>query len=132
MKKKIIIMKMEMLNKDEIYLVAMKLDDHSLLNFCASSKKGKELCENDNFWKARTMQKYGNVPKRTNETWKNFYMRKTRQVGQELDQSLYDAARQGKMVEVVRLLNLGADSQYGLDGALFTQNQELAEFIRKF
>ena len=122
---------MDSLNKDEIELIAMELDDLSLLNFCIATKAAKRFCSNDMFWFRRTIKKYGKVQKRENESWKNYYMRKTFREGQGLNQTLYDAARAGDREEIVRLVEMGADPEYGVDGALFVQNQDLADFIRK-
>ena len=122
---------MNLLNKDEIFSIGMQMDDLSLLNFCKSGKQGAELCKNEYFWARRTVEKFGPSQKRDEETWKNYYMRKVFRRGQEYNQDLYDAARLGDKQEVSRLIQLGADRQYGLDGALYAENKELIEYIRK-
>jgi len=121
---------MEM-NKDMFFSIAMKLDDLSLLNLCKSGRQGAELCKNEYFWNRRTIEKFGPSQKRDEETWKNYYMRKVSIRGQEYNQALYDAARLGDKQEISKLIQLGADRQYGLDGALYVDNQELVDFIRK-
>jgi len=121
---------MNVLNKDVLFSIAMRMDDLTLLNFCQTGKEGIKLCKNEYFWKERTIENFGPSKKRKEETWKNYYMRKTRRIGEEYNQALYDAARLGDKQEVSRLIQLGADRQYGLDGALYTKNQELVDFIR--
>lgn len=121
---------MNILNKDELYLIGMQMDDKTLLNFCKSGSQGKKLCGNESFWRARTIKKYGPSQKRDQETWKNYYMRKVFRRAQAYNQELYDASRRGDKEEVSRLIQLGADPQYALDGALYVDNQELVEFIK--
>ena len=122
---------MEINNIDVLFSIAMEMDDLSLLNLCKSGRQGAKLCKNEYFWKARTTKKFGPSQKRDEETWKNFYMRKVSRRAQEYNQALYDAARLGDKQEVSRLFQLGADRQYGLDGALYVNDQELVDFIRK-
>jgi c-di-AMP phosphodiesterase-like protein len=57
--------------------IMSKMDDRTLLNVCATSKYGKELCQNENFWRNRLLEKYGDLAlklKPENISWKDQYM----------------------------------------------------------
>lgn len=42
------------MNKDVLFLLALEMDDPSILNFCRSSKKFNEIvCNNNNFWRQK-------------------------------------------------------------------------------
>ena len=53
-------------NKDTDFIIMMKLDDKSLLNYCLTDKSGKKLCDNEDFWRNRTHKIYGDVEKNPN------------------------------------------------------------------
>ena len=62
--------------KDVDLLILSKLDDRDLLNFCMTSKYGKYLCKNEDFWRNRFMKKYSDKVKYRDisKTWKHFYL----------------------------------------------------------
>lgn len=122
---------MDTLNKDELYLIFMQMDDLTLLNFCKTGKKGAKMCRDENFWKRRTMEKFGPSQKNNDETWKDYYLKKVFRKGEEYNRDLYDAARLGNKQEVYRLIQLGADIQYGIDGAIYANDQELSKELFK-
>lgn len=117
-------------NKDVDAMILSNLDDRDLLVYCQSGEHAQRVCNDENFWRNRTFDKYGRVEKLATQTWKNYYLNKMVLYGEQLDQSVYDAARANNRAEIVRLLNMGADIQYALDGAFFTRNRELVDFIR--
>ena len=117
-------------HKDTDMLVLSQLDDRDLMNFCLSGTHARRICDDEVFWRNRTFQKYGQVNKPANKTWKEYYLNKVLLQGQQLDQALYDAARLNNVQEVMRLIDMGAELQYGLDGALFGNNEEMVNFIR--
>jgi len=65
-------------NKDiDLYEILMPLDDESLLNFCKTTWKNeysRKLCKNEDFWRNRFYNKYGDFEKNPNRTWKKFYL----------------------------------------------------------
>lgn len=62
-------------NKDVDYKIMMELDDESLLNFCQTDRYIKSICEDDNFWLRRSINRYGEtVSKPYNKTWKEHYL----------------------------------------------------------
>lgn len=113
-------------NKDTDFVILSQLDDRSLLNMCLIYKDNK-ACNDETFWKRRTINKYGNVKPQT--SWKQYYLDQVYALGQELDQSVYDAARFDDWDEVSRLIGLGADRQYALDGAFYVNNDYLVNYI---
>lgn len=62
--------------RDADLFILSKMDDHSLLTFCKSSKYGNQLCQNDDFWRNRFIKKYGHANKNleNTRTWKDFYL----------------------------------------------------------
>ncbi|GAH55578.1 unnamed protein product, partial [marine sediment metagenome] len=61
-------------NKDVDYNIMMDLDDESLFNFCQTNQHIKSLCDNDDFWFRRTLNRYGkDVSKPYNKTWRDHY-----------------------------------------------------------
>jgi hypothetical protein len=64
---------MEQLDEHHKRILLSYSDDVDVLNFCLSNKKiGDDVC-NEDFWKNRFLNKYGNFDK-GNISWKNFYM----------------------------------------------------------
>lgn len=65
-------------NKDvDLYEILMPLDDKSLLTFCKISWKdeySRKLCKDEDFWRNRFYNEYGDLKKNPNRTWKNFYL----------------------------------------------------------
>ena len=117
-------------NKDTDFLILSQLDDRTLLKYCLTGKQAQKLCNDERFWRTRTYAKFGEVVKPANETWRRFYTKRVLIHGQDLDQQLYDAARASDRAEIARLVGMGADVQYALDGAIYTQNDDLVKFIR--
>lgn len=63
--------------KDTEYLVLSNLDDRSLLNYCKTAKSAKKICNDDNFWKLRFINKFGErymKYKSEEKSWKQFYL----------------------------------------------------------
>ena len=116
-------------HKDTEALVLSKLEDRDLLSYFRTGL-GTKIYNDENFWRNRTFNKYGRVKKSKNQTWRDYYLNKMLLYGQQLDQSVYDAVRANNREEIVRLLNMGADLQYALDGALYIRNKELVDFIK--
>jgi hypothetical protein len=62
--------------KDLDHEIMMKMEDESLLNFCKiNNKYAKKLCNDENFWRNRTLKKFGVISKSENRTWKNLYLK---------------------------------------------------------
>ena len=50
---------MELLSKDEIIQIALRLEMEHLLNYCLTSRRfNKFVCENDKYWWRRLNQDY--------------------------------------------------------------------------
>ena len=62
-------------NKDVDYKIMMSLDDEDLFQFCkVENNYIRSICDNDNFWYRRTIQKFGNdIAKPINDTWRQYY-----------------------------------------------------------
>ena len=62
-------------NKDADFLILNQLDDASLLSFCMTSKYGRNLCQDETFWRNRFFKTFGRHKKSPDKTWKNFYLK---------------------------------------------------------
>jgi hypothetical protein len=60
--------------KDVDLLILEKLNDKDLLSFCSVDKYANDLCKNEMFWKRRVFEKFGNIKKDVNRTWRNLYL----------------------------------------------------------
>jgi hypothetical protein len=60
--------------RDVDLLILQKLDDRSLFAFCQTDQYAKRLCQNENFWEKRFLERYGPARKRKDRTWRNFYL----------------------------------------------------------
>jgi len=62
-------------NKDTDYIILSKTEDVDLLSYCKTNKLAQKICNNDNFWKQRFQDKYGDyIKKNENRSWKDFYL----------------------------------------------------------
>ena len=58
-------------------MILSNLDDHDLINFCLTNKYAKGLCENQNFWRNRFVDRFGEEYlefRPEEQTWKNYYL----------------------------------------------------------
>lgn len=63
--------------KDVDLKILSELDDESLLTFCKLNVENKyvyKLCNDENFWRQRTLSRLGQVEKNVTRTWKHFYL----------------------------------------------------------
>ena len=63
--------------RDSDLLIMKKLDDISLFNFCTTNKYTRDLCQNEDFWRGRFYEKYGEEApkyKPKDRNWKNHYL----------------------------------------------------------
>jgi hypothetical protein len=60
--------------KDTDLLILEKLNDRDLINICLANKSANKLCNNDDFWRNRFLQKWGYFDKSENRSWKNLYL----------------------------------------------------------
>ena len=51
---------MEILNKDELFTLALHLELADLLNFCKTSQRYKKLCHNDIVWRGKIRKEFPN------------------------------------------------------------------------
>ena len=63
--------------KDVDRKILLELDDRSLLNACQTDSRYAKLCSNDEFWRIRYIQQFGEHAaqyKPENVTWRNHYL----------------------------------------------------------
>jgi len=67
--------------RDVDLMILSELDDKDLFNFCKNFESKNiyinKLCSNENFWKNRFIQKYGEADKNPDRSWKRFYLKVT-------------------------------------------------------
>jgi len=80
-------------NKDVDINILNELDDRDLINFCKTSKYIRTICNNDNFWRIRTFNKFKDICKKENQTWKEYYIYR-------LTHIIYVLEKNGLKVEV--------------------------------
>ena len=61
--------------KDVDLLILMNLDDESLFSACQVNKDAARICKDENFWRTRFLNKYGNFNKANNMTWRELYLK---------------------------------------------------------
>ena len=64
--------------KDVDLKILSELDDNDLLSFCKLNVENKyvyKLCNDENFWRDRTLKKFGKVEKNENRSWKQLYLK---------------------------------------------------------
>lgn len=62
--------------KDLDHELMLRMEDESLLNFCKiENKYVYQLCNDENFWRNRTMKQFGTIFKIPNRKWKDFYLK---------------------------------------------------------
>lgn len=64
-------------NKDADLLILGNLDDRTLFQYCEIGKYNEyvnRICNDEYFWMNRLLKTFGNVEKRKERTWKNFYL----------------------------------------------------------
>ena len=47
-------------NIDTTFVILNKLDDRALFNMCLVNKSINQICNNENFWYMRFVEKFGN------------------------------------------------------------------------
>lgn len=116
-------------------IIASKLDDKSLLQFCKTSKYGSELCKNQNFWMKRMEDKYPEAVeyKSPNRTWKNYYLDiiyYLYKYGRNIDGALVEASKKGRMDIVKYLIKRGAtDISGGFRAAILNGYKDLVDYF---
>ena len=64
--------------KDVDLKILSELDDTDLLSFCKLNVENKyvhKLCNDENFWRDRTLKKLGKLEKNDNRSWKQLYLK---------------------------------------------------------
>ena len=62
-------------HKDTDLIILSKMDDETLFSFCKiENSYVQKLCKDEIFWRARVKEKFGNVKKNEDRTWKNLYL----------------------------------------------------------
>ncbi len=120
--------------KDVDFMILSKLDDKSLLSFCKTDKRGKKLCENEDFWRNRTVKKYGNVEKSEKRTWKNFYLKIVyyEDIYENLNKIIMILSKGGyKNIDIINFfISKGAsDWNMGMMGAAEGGHKDLVDFF---
>ena len=59
-------------HKDTDLIILSKMDYKTLLSFCKiENRYVQKLCNDENFWRERVKEKFGNIKKNEHRTWKN-------------------------------------------------------------
>lgn len=63
--------------RDTDMIILSKLDDRSLLSLCSANTYTNTLCKDENFWRNRTVKKYGNLFKYKPAfmSWRDYYLK---------------------------------------------------------
>ena len=62
-------------HKDTDLMIMTKMDDTTLFSFCKiENSYVQKLCNNENFWRERVKENFGNVKKNRDRTWKDLYL----------------------------------------------------------
>lgn len=110
------------------------LDDRSLLNFCKTSQYGKQLCNDEIFWKQKTISKYGIFKKNEKRSWKDFYLSIVYYMDKynsDINTILFRLSKRGmKNIDLIDFfLARGANPNAGLDGASRMGYKDLVEYF---
>lgn len=136
-------------NKDADLLILSKLDDKSLLSFCASQTKNKnvhKLCNDKTFWRNRFIEKYSPTSEWSNKkrNWKRsylkltYYLNKGREANTNFNiwgnedfnkDALYEASLNGDLDIVEYLISETDNWLEGLRGAIESNNHFLINFF---
>ena len=58
----------------KLYEIALDLDLHDLQHYCSTNRFMRDLCNNDNFWRQKTLHDFGNISNITGEPWRSIYI----------------------------------------------------------
>lgn len=122
-----------MLNfKDLDLKILSELTDRDLLSFCLTGKEGKKLCDNETFWRNRTLEKHGRIEKKPNRSWKDLYLAITYYSDKYLPgRALKELSQKGmKNIDLINFFLLqGAKPNRGLFGAAFSGDMDLVRLF---
>jgi len=105
--------------KDLNYKILLELDDKDLVNFCQTSKRARNYCNDDSFWLQRIMFKFPHVPLeilknyKGDRSWADYYIYDLRKIDYDSD-FLHEAILDGRLDHVM-ILN---DHKIRYEGAL--------------
>ena len=60
--------------KDVNFKILENLNDRDLLNYCQTNKDAQKLCNDENFWRRRTLQKFQNIKIPYGMSWRQYYL----------------------------------------------------------
>lgn len=127
--------------RDTDLLILSNLNDESLFSFCQVDRYAANLCQNEDFWRNRFINKYGAELidiKLPNRSWKNFYLgiEYYNNLYKDWDFSLNEAAKKGsKQIDFINFfLSQGAGASYkALATAIKKQDYPLVNlFVNSF
>ncbi len=93
--------------KDVDLMIIMELDDKSLFNFCLTSKRGNNLCD-ENFWRNRLWKYYSKIYPEEGQKWKELYL---------------------KLVYYMNKYKYTMNSDYGIRRAIFKGRLEVVKYL---
>ena len=91
---------------DAIYQIALRVSIKDLASLCLADKRLSQICQNEKFWTARTIQDFGIVDKREDMSWKELYQVLSDPNPNKL---LLKAAKEGNLRLVEIAYNIGAN-----------------------
>lgn len=116
--------------KDTDYLITQKLDDRDLLNLCAGLDL--KMFKDEQFWKNRLFDVYGQYQKSHNKTWKTFYLQIVYYLEKypDINIAMANAAQSAHYDLVKLLISKGADNwNWGMEGAAKGGHWDLVYFF---
>lgn len=114
--------------------ILSELDDRDLFNYCKTHKYGRELCNNEDFWRNRVESKFPGAGKikSTDRTWKNYYLKIVYYFNKYkyVDEAMFEAVRKNEP-DLVRFFVMegASDWSHGMRLAAYMGNRELVDFF---
>jgi len=125
------------LPKDINYQLMLRMEDKDLVNFCRTSKKANEYCQDDIFWLNRIMYKFPYIPLdvlkryKGERSWANYYIYDLRKVDIKSKNyvSLLTNAFNGRLDRVMILTNNGFRHPGALNNAATNGHLEVVKYL---
>ena len=60
--------------KDVNLMILENLNDRDILNYCQTNREARKLCNDENFWRRRTLQNFRNIKIPYEMSWRKYYL----------------------------------------------------------